>query len=193
MCFIIKTFFVFSHFCEYFIFCLPMIFLEKISFFDYFANYILQNSEVYMDKKEKQKLLDSHNIKSPILKDVVLSFVFGGIICAIGELVKAILIYFEIDEKTASTITTLILIFVASVLTGLGVFDKIARYAGAGTLVPVTGFSNAVTSQAMDAKSEGIILGVGAKIFTIAGPVILFGITSGVVYGVIYFTIKALS
>lgn len=146
-----------------------------------------------MDKKEKQKLLDSHNIKSPILKDVVLSFVFGGIICAIGELVKAILIYFEIDEKTASTITTLILIFVASVLTGLGVFDKIARYAGAGTLVPVTGFSNAVTSQAMDAKSEGIILGVGAKIFTIAGPVILFGITSGVVYGVIYFTIKALS
>jgi stage V sporulation protein AC len=84
-------------------------------------------------------------------------------------------------------------ILIASVLTGVGVFDRIARYAGAGTLVPVTGFSNAVTSQAMDAKSEGIILGVGAKIFTVAGPVILFGITSGVVYGVIYFIITLFS
>ena len=83
----------------------------------------------------------------------------------------------------------MILIFIAALLTSLGFFDNVARYAGAGTLVPVTGFSNAVVSEAMDSKSEGIILGVGAKIFTVAGPVILFGITSGVVYGVIYYTV----
>ena len=82
---------------------------------------------------------------------------------------------------------TISLIFVAAVLTAFGIFDKIARYAGAGTLVPVTGFSNAVVSQAMDAKSEGYVLGVGAKIFTIAGPVILFGLLSGTIYGIIYY------
>lgn len=82
---------------------------------------------------------------------------------------------------------TITMIVLAALLTAFGLFDKIARYAGAGTLVPVTGFSNAVVSEAMDAKSEGFILGVGAKIYTVAGPVILFGITSGVVYGVIYY------
>ena len=82
---------------------------------------------------------------------------------------------------------TITMIVIAALLTSLGLFDKIARHAGAGTLVPVTGFSNAVVSEAMDAKSEGFILGVGAKIFTVAGPVILYGITSGVVYGVIYY------
>lgn len=143
-----------------------------------------------MDKNEKRKLLDTHNIKSNTVKDTLLSFLFGGAICALGEVIKTTLIYLEIDKKTSSTLTTLILIFIASTLTGLGIFDNIARHAGAGTLVPVTGFSNAVTSQAMDAKSEGIILGVGAKIFTIAGPVILFGLTSGVIYGVVYFLIK---
>ena len=91
------------------------------------------------------------------------------------------------DKKTAGTLVTVSLIFIASLLTALGIFDKIARFAGAGTLVPVTGFSNAVTSQAMDAKSEGCILGVGSKIFTVAGPVILFGLLSGAVYGVIYY------
>ena len=145
-----------------------------------------------MDKKEKQRLLKTHNIKSTVIKDTILSFSFGGAICAVGELIKMGLMYLDVDKKTSSTLTTLILIFIASALTGLGFFDNIARYAGAGTLVPVTGFSNAVTSQAMDAKSEGIILGVGAKIFTIAGPVILFGITSGVIYGLIYFIAKAL-
>ena len=109
----------------------------------------------------------------------------------LGELLKIVYLYLGCDEKTSGTLTTLTLIFIASVLTGLGLFDKIARYAGAGTLVPVTGFSNAVTSQAMDAKSEGIILGVGAKIFTVAGPVILFGISSGVLYGIIYYLIQA--
>ena len=92
-----------------------------------------------------------------------------------------------IEEKLSLTLVTVSFIAIGSLLTALGVFDKIARHAGAGTLVPVTGFSNSVTSQAMDAKSEGFVLGVGAKIFTVAGPVILYGIVSGVIYGVIYY------
>ena len=97
------------------------------------------------------------------------------------------------DEGKTATLITLILIFIGSVLTGFGVFDRITRHAGAGTLVPVTGFSNAVTSEAMDSESEGVVLGVGAKIFTVAGPVILFGIASGVVYGIVYFLWKFFS
>ena len=146
-----------------------------------------------MDKNEKKQLLEKHSIKSHITKDFTMAFIFGGIICVIGELIKRWLINLGTQSENAGGLTTIIMILIASVLTGLGVFDRIARYAGAGTLVPVTGFSNSVTSQAMDAKSEGIILGVGAKIFTVAGPVILFGITSGVVYGIIYFMITSLA
>lgn len=114
-------------------------------------------------------------------------------ICVIGELIKNLYIYLGADSDTAGTLTTVTLIFIASLLTGFGVFDSIARHAGAGTLVPVTGFSNAVTSEAMDSGSEGIILGVGAKIFTVAGPVILFGLASGVVYGIIYFLVGCIT
>ena len=140
-----------------------------------------------MDNKEKQRLIIKHSPSSTILKNSLLAFIFGGFICAIGQ--GHLLLYSNLgaDKKTAGTLVTVSLIFLASVLTALGIFDKIARYAGAGTLVPVTGFSNAVTSQAMDAKSEGYILGVGSKIFTVAGPVILFGLFSGVIYGVIYY------
>ena len=140
-----------------------------------------------MNKNEKIKLIKKYESKSPLIKNFIMSFLFGGTICLLGEFIKRGLIHLEISSDDARALTTVILIFIASVLTGLGIFDKIARHAGAGTLVPVTGFSNAVTSQAMDSGSEGIILGVGAKIFTIAGPVILFGITSGVIYGIIYY------
>ena len=146
-----------------------------------------------MDLNEKKELIKKHSPGSTILKNSLLAFIFGGAICLIGELILGLYINMGADEKSASTLVTVTHIFIAALLTGLGIFDKIAKHAGAGTLVPVTGFSNAVTSQAMDAKSEGIILGVGAKIFTVAGPVILFGITSGVVYGVIYFIITLFS
>lgn len=142
-----------------------------------------------MDKKQKEALIQKHSPKSPLFKDLSLAFLFGGLICAGGECLFLLFEYLGLDEKTTGTLVTVILIFIAALLTSLGFFDNVARYAGAGTLVPVTGFSNAVVSEAMDSKSEGIILGVGAKIFTVAGPVILFGITSGVVYGVIYYTV----
>ena len=140
-----------------------------------------------MDLNEKKELIKKYSPGSTILKNSLLAFVFGGLICLIGELILGLYINMGADEKSASTLMTVTLIFIAALLTGLGIFDKIAKHAGAGTLVPVTGFANAVVSEAMDAKNEGYVLGVGAKIFTVAGPVILFGILSGVVYGVIYF------
>ena len=142
-----------------------------------------------MKNSEKKSLIKKHSPKTKILKNSTLAFLFGGLIAGSGELLYNLYLYFTTDEKTASTLVTLTFIFLASVLTALGVFDKIAKHAGAGTLVPVTGFSNAVTSEAMDSESEGTILGVGAKIFTVAGPVILFGVCAGVAYGVIYFLI----
>jgi stage V sporulation protein AC len=140
-----------------------------------------------MDLNEKKELIKKHSPGSTILKNSLLAFIFGGAICLIGELILGLYINMGADEKSASTLMTVTLIFIAALLTGLGIFDKIAKHAGAGTLVPVTGFANAVVSEAMDAKNEGYVLGVGAKIFTVAGPVILFGILSGVIYGVIYF------
>lgn len=142
---------------------------------------------IKMDLNEKKELIKKYSPGSTILKNLLLAFVFGGLICLIGELILNLYINMGADEKSASTLVTVTLILIAALLTGLGIFDKIAKHAGAGTLVPVTGFANAVVSEAMDAKNEGYVLGVGAKIFTVAGPVILFGILSGVVYGVIYF------
>lgn len=143
-----------------------------------------------MDSNAKKELIKKYSPGSTIVKNSMLAFLFGGIICVIGQLFSMLYSYLGFDKKTAGILVTITLIFIATVLTSLGIFDKIARYAGAGTLVPVTGFANAVVSQAMDAKSEGYVLGVGAKIYTVAGPVILFGILSGAVYGVIYFIFR---
>ena len=140
-----------------------------------------------MERSEKLRLIDKHSPKTRVLKNAALAFIFGSLICGLGQVGFFVLLPAVGDERTAATLVTLILIFVGSALTGFGVFDKIARHAGAGTLVPVTGFSNAVTSEAMDSESEGTVLGVGSKIFTVAGPVILFGIASGVLYGIVFF------
>ena len=122
-----------------------------------------------------------------VLKNSSLAFISGGLISLGAEALRRLFISLNFSEKDALTLVGVTLITVASLLTAIGVFDKIARHAGAGTLVPITGFSNAITSEALDSKSEGLILGLGAKIFTVAGPVILYGITSGVIYGIIYF------
>jgi stage V sporulation protein AC len=143
-----------------------------------------------MDNSYKNELIKKHSPHSPLLKNCFLSFFFGGLICVIGELLLTLYYYFTNDKELSGILVTISLIFLASLLTALGIFDKIGRIAGAGTLVPVTGFSNAVVSEAMDSRSEGMILGVGSKIFTVAGPVILYGICSGVLYGVIYYVIS---
>lgn len=139
-----------------------------------------------IDKKAYQKYADARAKKSPCAKNCVCAFLYGGLICTIAQGLKDLYLTF-LKEKEAGALVSVTLIFIAALLTGIGVFDRIAKHAGAGTLVPITGFSNAVTSSALDAKGEGFVLGVGAKIFTIAGPVILYGVTAGAVYGVIYY------
>ena len=123
---------------------------------------------------------------SPLLKNVLWAFAVGGAICAAAQGLRFAYGSF-LDEDGAGALTSATLIFIAVVLTGLGLFERIAKHAGAGTLVPITGFANAVASCAIDAKSEGFVLGVGAKVFTIAGPVILYGTAAGVLFGVIYY------
>ncbi len=143
-----------------------------------------------MDKKQYKKYSIAHAPKSPILKDCVFAFLSGGSICTLAQvLTNLYLLIPDLTKENASTLTSVTLIFIAVLLTGLGVFDKIAKFAGAGTLVPITGFANSVASPAIDSRSEGYVLGVGAKIFTVCGPVILYGTLAGIIYGVIYYII----
>lgn len=138
-----------------------------------------------LDKKNYKKLAESASKRSPIMKNCLCAFLFGGAICAAAQGLGNVYRMF-LEKKDAASLTSVTLIFIAVLLTGLGVFDKIASHAGAGTLVPITGFANAVASCAIDSKAEGFVLGVGAKIFTIAGPVILYGTFAGFLYGIIY-------
>ena len=140
-----------------------------------------------MEKSEYVQLVKRRAARSPVVKNCVRAFLVGGGICAFGQGLTLLYSALGASTRVASTLCTVSLIFLAAGLTGVGVFDRIARYAGAGTLLPVTGFANAVVSPAIDNKSEGYILGLGAKIFIVAGPVILYATLSGVLYGVIYY------
>ena len=141
-----------------------------------------------MDKKTYKKFAQAHAPRSPIGKNCLHAFLIGGLICAIGQGFNDIYhLALGFSKEDAGVLTSATLILITVFLTAIGVFDEIAKVAGAGTLVPITGFANAVVSPAIDSKSEGFILGVGAKIFTIAGPVLLYGILSGTIYGVIYY------
>ena len=141
-----------------------------------------------MDKKTYKKYAEAHAPRSPIGKNCFNAFCIGGLICAMGQGLNDIYsIVLGFEKEDAGLLASCTLVLVAVILTAFGVFDEIAKVAGAGTLVPITGFANAVVSPAIDSKSEGFILGVGAKIFTVAGPVLLYGILSGAIYGVIYY------
>ena len=141
-----------------------------------------------MDKKTYVKYAEARAPKSPTGKNSVMAFCIGGAICTVGEGLKALYgMIPALTEDDAGTLTSVTLVFLAVLLTGIGIFDSIAKYAGAGTLVPITGFANAVASPAIDSRAEGLVLGVGAKIFTVAGPVLLYGILTGTFYGVILY------
>lgn len=127
---------------------------------------------------------------SPKIKDFINAFLVGGSICLIGELLLLFYDYIGITEKITKMLVPVTLIFAAALLTGIGIFDKIAKHAGAGTLVPITGFANAVAAPAIEFKNEGFILGVGANVFKIAGPVIAYGTLSSALYGVVYWIVK---
>ena len=140
-----------------------------------------------ISKKTYARFADAHAPKSPLLKDCLWAFLAGGTICTLGQILHDVFQNLcSLDEETAGTLTSASLILLAVALTALGVFDRIAKHAGAGTLVPITGFANAVVSPAIDSHAEGLVLGVGAKIFTVAGPVLLYGTLAGFLYGVIY-------
>ena len=144
-----------------------------------------------MDKKTYRRLADAHAPRSPIVKNCVHAFWVGGLICVLGQLLRtAYQSLCHMSETDAATLTSVTLVFLAVLLTGLGWFDRIAKLAGAGTLVPITGFANAVVSPAIDSHAEGLILGVGVKIFTVAGPVLLYGSLAGSVWGVLYWLLQ---
>ena len=139
-----------------------------------------------MNKKEYKKYAEKRAKRSHLVLDSIKAFLVGGAICTLGQILLNLYRKCTGNEDVAKMLVPVTLIFLAALFTGIGIFDKLAKHAGAGTLVPITGFANAVVSPAVDTKSEGFILGVGAKIFTIAGPVILYGITAGAFYGVVY-------
>lgn len=130
---------------------------------------------------------------SPKLKDFIWAFTIGGLICMFGQLLIYLYEYLDLSETVIKMLLPSTLIFISALLTGIGIFDKIARHAGAGTLVPITGFANAVAAPAIEFKNEGFILGVGANLFKIAGPVIAYGTTASIIYGVIYYIGKSIT
>ena len=143
-----------------------------------------------MRKEVYQRLVKAHAPHSPLGKNCLKAFLFGGAICTLGQLLLDLYSRIPaITKEDAGTLTSVSLILLAVLLTGIGVFDCIAKHAGAGTLVPITGFANAVVSPAIDSRAEGLVLGVGAKIFTVAGPVLLYGTLAGAIYGVLYYLV----
>ena len=140
-----------------------------------------------VSQKEYGEMVKKASSNSKSCIDIPCAFVIGGLICVIGQALTDFYSYLGFDDRTSAAWCTVTLVFLSALLTGLGVYEKIAKHGGAGTLVPVTGFANAVASPAVEFKSEGYILGLGAKIFIIAGPVILYGTAASMLYGLIYY------
>ncbi|WP_142412959.1 stage V sporulation protein AC [Hathewaya massiliensis] len=146
--------------------------------------------EELRDKKlreEFQKINEENRPKPPIVLHCIRAFWVGGFICTIGEMFNNIYLGFGFSKDDAGAFVAITMVFLGAFLTGIGIYDKIAEYAGAGTVVPITGFSNAIVSPAMEFKKEGFVFGVAAKMFTIAGPVLVYGVGSSVIVGLIYY------
>lgn len=138
-------------------------------------------------KKDYQDYVDKKTPNSPIFKNCFNAFWVGGLICVIGQLINSYCKYIGLDTQISGTIVSITLIGISAFLTGLNIFNKIGKFAGAGSLIPITGFANSIVSPAMEYKSEGYVMGVGAKMFTVAGPVLVYGISSSIVVGILYF------
>ena len=139
-----------------------------------------------MTDKQYDALVREMSPKSPMGKDCINAFWIGGLICVLGQIFINWYTSLGLEKQDASTAGSMTLVVLSALLTGLSLYDNIAKFAGAGTLVPITGFANSISAPAVEFKTEGFILGVGAKMFTIAGPVIVYGVTASVVYGLIY-------
>ena len=143
-----------------------------------------------MNNKEYTEYVENKAEKSNIVKNCIIAFIVGGIICVIGQIVKDLAINMGADEKTAGAIYSITLIFLGALLTALKLYQRIGKVAGAGSIVPITGFSNSIVSPAIEYKSEGLVLGICANMFKVAGPVLVYGIGSSVILGLIYFVIN---
>ena len=139
-----------------------------------------------MTEREYGKLVQRRSPKSPMWKNCLNAFWIGGLICALGQLAMKGYQMLGLDKQDASTAVSMTLVALAAILTGLSLYDDIAKHAGAGTLVPITGFANSIAAPAVEFKTEGMVLGTAAKMFTIAGPVLVYGISASVIYGIIY-------
>ena len=139
-----------------------------------------------MTEKDYGKLVKEMSPKSPMWRDLLCAFLIGGLICTLGQLAMNGYAALGLEKEDAGTAASMSLVALSALLTGLSLYDNIAKHAGAGTLVPITGFANSIAAPAVEFKTEGFILGVGAKMFTIAGPVIVYGVSASVVYGLIY-------
>lgn len=141
-------------------------------------------------KEQYGKMVKKASPNSPIFSNCVKAFIVGGIICTIGQVITNISKFYGADIEEAGTYTSVILVVLSSLLTGLGLYSKLGKIAGAGSIIPITGFSNSVTSPAIEFKKEGFILGLGSKIFIIAGPVILYGVLASMLVGIFYYFSK---
>ena len=139
-----------------------------------------------MTERQYGQLVQEMSPKSPMGKDCLNAFWIGGLICTIGQLFLNLYTNLGLEKQDAGTLASMSLVALSALLTGLSLYDDLAKHAGAGTLVPITGFANSITAPAVEFKTEGFVLGVGAKMFTIAGPVIVYGVSASVVYGLIY-------
>ncbi len=136
--------------------------------------------------KDYQNYVNKKSPNSPILKNCFNAFGVGGLICTLGQLISSYCVYRGMSLETGNTIASIILVFLTAFLTALNVFNKIGKFAGAGSFVPITGFANSIVSPAMEYKSEGYVMGVGGKMFTVAGPVLVFGISTSIIVGILY-------
>lgn len=143
------------------------------------------------NRTEYQHMLQKESPNSPLGRDILLAGVIGGLICVIGEAVSTFYKGRGLDTTSAASATAITMVFLGALLTGLHLYDKLAKYAGAGTIVPITGFANAIVSPAMEFKSENWLNGVGVKMFTIAGPVIVYGVSTSVIYGIIFVLLQS--
>jgi len=151
------------------------------------ANQSIRQPTISVTQEQYKTLTEQFTPKPTIVKNVVRAFFVGGIICTIGQIFINLYVTFGLASIEASTAATATMIFLGALLTGLGIYDEIGKFGGAGSIVPVTGFANSIVSPAMEFKREGYVLGVGAKMFTIAGPVLVFGIATSIVVGFIYY------
>lgn len=150
----------------------------------------MENDKIQMTAEEYSKYVESKAKKSPIFKNILFAFLVGGLICVIGQGITNISMHYGIEQKDAVIISTVCLIFLGAFLTAINLYSKLGKYAGAGSIVPITGFSNSIVAPAIEYKSEGYVLGLGSNMFKVAGPVLVYGVTTSVIVGFIYWLIQ---